>query len=351
MALRTPLTVCVAACIAVFGLGMPPGSRADDIWPVKEKLVSKKGKHSKDISGIACTGGGFPRSCLVIDDDMQAAQFVRVHDGELRAGDTVELIDDKFNGEPIELDGEGVAYDSGSFYVIGSHGHPCDKDHVLDPTANADEIAARIAAASQVVRIRLKDSTGEKLSKKDAQEVERSSKLRPIIAAQPDLKPFLDRRLENNGVTIEGIAILNELLFVGFRGPSLHQGMAPLLSVRLEAVFGNAAPEPKLERLPLGEARGVRDLAPFEQGLLVLAGPTGDIAGSYSVHWWNPVTGKTQFLADITDAAQAGKHSKPEAILPLDKSPFGLRVLIMSDGETEGAPRPIVVPAPNTTGQ
>jgi hypothetical protein len=351
MAVRTPLTVCVAACVAAFGLSMPTGSRSDDVWPVKEKLVSKNGKHSKDISGIACTGGGFPRSCLVIDDNMQAAQFVTVRDGELKAGDTVELIGDKFDREPIELDGEGVAYDSGSFYVIGSHGHPRDKDHILDPTTNAEEIAARIAATSQVVRIRLENSTGEKLSKNDVQEVERSSKLRPIIAAQPDLKPFLNKRLENNGLTIEGVAILNELLFVGFRGPSLDQGMAPLLSVRFDGIFGNGQPEPKLARLPLGEARGVRDLAPFEQGLLVLAGPTGDVAGPYSVHWWSPTTGRTQFLADITKAAQASKHSKPEAMLPLDKSPSGLRVLIMSDGEKEGAPRPIVVPAPNTTGQ
>jgi hypothetical protein len=95
MALGTPLRVCIAAWAAVFGLGMPTGSRADDIWPVKEKLLSKKGKHSKDISGIACTAGAFPRSCLVIDDDMQAAQFVTVRNGELEAGDTVELIEDK----------------------------------------------------------------------------------------------------------------------------------------------------------------------------------------------------------------------------------------------------------------
>jgi hypothetical protein len=43
----------------------------------------EKGKALKDISRIACTGGGFLRPCLAIDDDMQAAQFVRVHDGEL----------------------------------------------------------------------------------------------------------------------------------------------------------------------------------------------------------------------------------------------------------------------------
>jgi hypothetical protein len=43
------------------------------IWPVKRKLVSKDGDKSEDVSGIACIGDGFPRSCLVIDDNMQAA--------------------------------------------------------------------------------------------------------------------------------------------------------------------------------------------------------------------------------------------------------------------------------------
>jgi hypothetical protein len=92
-----------------------------------------------------------------------------------------------------------AGYADGSFYVIGSHGHPRDNDHKLD----AVEIAARIAA--KVVRIRLKPGSGEELGENDVLDVEASSKLRPIIAAQPDLEPFLDSRLENNGLTIEGV--------------------------------------------------------------------------------------------------------------------------------------------------
>jgi Protein of unknown function (DUF3616) len=338
---------------AAWGVAWCPGlslsCAADDgVWHIEKTLVSKKGNKSTDISGIACAGDGLPRACMVIDDDMQAAQFVTVREGALKAGDTVQLIDDKFDGDPLELDGEGVAYANGSFYVIGSHGHPRDKHHKLDPAANADEIAARIAASSQIVRVRLKPQLREELGQDDIQDVERSAKLRQIIVAQSDLQPFVDRRLENNGLTIEGVAVLGARLYAGFRGPSLDDGLSQLLSVRLDALFGDAPAEPKLEKLRLGAGRGVRDLSVFAEGLLVLAGPTGDDEGAYTVHWWSPTSGSTQLLADITQAAHASKDSKPEAILPLHKTASGLRVLILSDGEKQGAPRPIVVPAPDT---
>jgi hypothetical protein len=346
------LRAAAAACAAACWLALSPSWAANDgVWDVKKTLFSKKGNKSTNISGIACTGDGLPRTCMVIDDNMQAAQFVTVREGELKAGHTVRLIRDKFDGDLLELDGEGVAYENGSFYVIGSHGHPRDEDHTLDPIANADEIAARIAASSQIVRIRLKSQEREELGEDDVRDVERSSKLRRMIAAQRDLQPFVDRRLENNGLTIEGVAVVGGRLYAGFRGPSLDEGMSPLLSVRLDSIFGDAPAEPILNKLPLGAGRGVRDLSAFEQGLLVLAGPTADDKGAYTVHWWSPVTRKTQFLTDITEAAGAGKHSKPEAILALDKTSSGLRVLILSDGEKEGAPRPIVVPAPDTNGQ
>jgi len=96
----------------------------------------------------------------------------------------------------------------------------------------------------------------------------------------------LDRRLENNGVTIEGVAVVGRRLLAGFREPSLENGRSPILSVSVDALYGSEAAEPKVFLLPLGEGRGVRDLAPFENGLLVLAGPAGDEAGSYNVSWW-----------------------------------------------------------------
>jgi hypothetical protein len=53
-------------------------------------------------------------------------------------------------------------------------------------------------------------------------------------------------------------------------------------------------------------------------------------------------------LGDITEAMSANKDRKPEAILPLDVSPAGLRLLVLSDGAgaKEGKPRTVVVRLP-----
>ncbi len=87
----------------------------DSTWPVEGRLIGEKGKKSKDISGIACAKPqGFPRSCLVIDDNGQQAQFVTLKDGEIVAGNSIRLIEDALGGQPLELDGEGVAFADGA---------------------------------------------------------------------------------------------------------------------------------------------------------------------------------------------------------------------------------------------
>ena len=66
-----------------------------------------------------------PRKCLVIDDEVQFAQVVIVNDGELLAGDTIPLVASPNDGQ--SLDGEGIAFAKGAFYIVGSHGHPRDR--------------------------------------------------------------------------------------------------------------------------------------------------------------------------------------------------------------------------------
>jgi hypothetical protein len=192
----------VGMLLLVVGLlAAPAGADDAKTWPVKHRLWGTDGAKSTDVSGIACTtAAGSPRSCLVIDDNSQSAQLVTLEDGKIIAGEQVELISNKFKKKALELDGEGVAFAEGFYYVIGSHGHPRDKKHKLDPVKNKEEIDARISAASQVVRIKAGPNG-------TASVVDRSPNLRNIIAVQPELQRFAEQRLENNGVTIEGIAI------------------------------------------------------------------------------------------------------------------------------------------------
>jgi hypothetical protein len=326
----------ILAAALLPGLFAGGAAIADDTWPVHGKLQGNNDKKSEDVSGIACTvPQGFPRACLVIDDNAQAAQFVTVEDGEIQAGDMMPLIDNRFKGKALELDGEGVAYSDGFFYVIGSHGHPRDSEHKL----GRKKTAARIAASSQIVRFRPEGAH-------DLSAVEREGKLRAIIKREPALSKYLDRRLEENGLTIEGIAVRRGQILAGFRGPSLTKGRAAVLSVAVDAIFGHATASPHFYRLPLGKGQGVRDLAVFGDGVLVLAGPTASGPGPYAIYWWDGESDDAKLLKDLADVVGKKGKRKAEAVLPLDESPSGLRVLILFDSEKEGAPVAITIPRP-----
>ena len=332
--------------LPLLAIPAPTTTRAQDdaTWPVNGKLLGKKdengkNKKAKDISGIACsTSQGFPRACMVIDDERQSAQMITMEDGKIEAGGTIPLISNTYHGDALELDGEGVAYAGGAYYVIGSHGYPRDSDHRLDPVQDAALIAARIAASSQVVRVRL--------SRDGTVSVDPSAGLKNIIGADPTLKPFVDRRLENNGLTIEGIAVRNGRVYAGFRGPALEHGHAAILSVAADSLFGSEPPDAHLYFLPLGDGRGVRDLAMLDDRILILAGPTADDAGSYVVFGWDGESEEVQFLRDLSDIVGHDPKRKPEALLALDSNRLGLRALVLFDGETEGAPVAITMPLP-----
>ena len=340
---RIAAIVCVLPALLV-----DPAAGKDDSWEVDGKLIGKiskktgKVKKSEDVSGIACTKQkDFPRTCLIIDDNLQDAQFVELKDGKLVTGASVNLIKNKFGDERLELDGEGIAFSDGFFYVIGSHGHPRDSDEKLDPVKDSDEINARIAASSQIVRIRVRDGADAK--------PEPTSTLRKIITGETILKGFADRRLEENGVTIEGIAIKDDkTLFAGFRGPVLKgdegKSRAVVLSVPLNALFDGSDAQHRVFRLPLGPARGVRDLVTYEDGILILAGPGACQCGTYAIYSWD---GASENVTLLSELEQFDPARKPEGLLPLDRNGKKLRVLILFDGDEEGKPTPIEIPAPD----
>lgn len=359
IARRMCLSVVYLSTACALGLGaagpVAAGESNAPIWRVEKKLVGKdknKKKHdgkSTDVSGIACTeSAGFPRRCLVIDDELQAAQIVIVEDGHLRAGQMIPLIDDtSVKGKPIEFDGEGVAYADGTFLIIGSHGHPRDKNHALDPTKDKDRdtIKASITANSRIALVRLTtDQIGQdgKLKDKGAEPKARLfTGLHGILAMEPLLKPFLNQRLDRNGVTVEGIAALGDTLFIGLRGPSLGGDRAAILSMPVEDVLANRTPKARLHRVPLGPGRGVRDLAASPSGLLVLAGPTADVDGPYSIYRVKDET--AELLGEVPPLIEDGERVKPEALLYLDQDGESQRVLVLSDGAVEGAPRPLTI--------
>jgi hypothetical protein len=232
---RSPILLLSALVVLALD-GLTPGLAADEAWPVEHKLVGKKDKHSTDVSGIACMPGNLPRKCLVIDDEVQFAQFVIVKDGGLIAGDTIALVDS--DDTPWSIDGEGVTFAPGGagkpdiFYIIGSHGHPRDRDGKLDALADAGEIKARYDASSVLVRLPVTSSTIDDKARIDKKVKGATlTDLRPMIYLEPalaPLRPFLGKRLEEKprGLNFEGIAAVDGRLYVGLRAPTLRRPLA-----------------------------------------------------------------------------------------------------------------------------
>lgn len=310
--------------------------RVSEVWPVDGRLATRDGKKARDLSGLACDRAlGFPRQCVVVDDESQSAQAVTLYDGRLEAGPVIPLVSDEFDGQPLELDGEGVAFSGGNFYVIGSHGHPRDRKKKLDPEQDADEIAAKIKASSRLLRFKVpseRDDNRETLKV----DVASSRRVREAIAASPALSPHMKQRLDQNGLTVEGITVIGDRLFVGFRAPLLESGKAAIMSFAVDALFGSGPLDAQETHLDLG-GLGVRDLCVRDGNLVILAGPSGDEDGAHAVYLWDRTLPPIR-LGDLPDVAA---DEKPEAILPLDDPPGAMRFLILSDGVKEGGPRAV----------
>ena len=309
----------------------------------------------EDISGIACAAktGAQVRRCLIAVDEKVSAILATIDgnaktikpDGELR------LIE-KVKGQ--ELDAEGVAYDStdNAFYVIGSHGRKrkCCREN---------------PSSFNLVRVPVNPSTG-RLDPDDGsgvappgwiappnipcrrcadpQAAERSA---PMRASAPNPRGRRGRwrtasSSRPQGTNIEGIAVFGDTVFVGFRGP-VDGDTAYLLAFGRKSLF-----EPQLRGdvtipIRLGPGKGVRDLAPVADGLLVLSGPEDDEPGLAAVHHFNPRTQAVKLLGTL---AGLPKNAKPEALLVLSEDAPAYQVLVLSDGVQNGAPLEYKVPKP-----
>lgn len=325
-------------------------------WDVEGRLKGKPRKESsvefqkaKDVSGIACNReAGFPRQCLVIDDEVQWAQVVILHESKIIAGQTIQLIGNTHGGKPLELDGEGAAYADGYFYVIGSHGAPRKNEKY-----NAKR-EARIAASSQLVRFRLDgDDITTDGRVKVSPRIETTAKLRKALVSHPDLKAFAERGLDEKGLTIEGAVIRDGILYVGLRAPTRALGRAVVATVPVEALFDGkpGVPELTLHSLTVGEGNGIRDLALYKGEFFVLVGSASDLddkdPGRYSIFRW---AGKGDVEGPGADVpvypakdGDKSKFPKPEAILPLEQTRDGLRILVIYEGAEEGRPRDLTI--------
>lgn len=326
-------------------------SSAQPSWVISGKLLGKPakdgnpdGKPASDVSGLACVPAqaAIDRICLLADDESQGVQIVILQAGAGLAGDFIRLTTSAFEGKPLELDAEAVAFADGAFYVIGSHGRARHEEG-----AKEEKNIARAKATRVLYEIRFGvgdiDATSGKILRSPA--IRSTMRVSPAIQAHPELAPFYDQALEDGGVTVEGLTVRDGKAFIGFRGPVLKEE-AVILSIPLDALFGKNDDLGLLLHVPLGrdtfgKARGIRDLVANGHGFIGIAGPVLDPgsedyvirAGDYALFRWDG-----SGTAELHDCPAFPVKTKPEALLPLSLPGADLHALLLFDGPASGAP-------------
>lgn len=318
------------AFVSLVGLLHPAATQG---WSVSPGFHKKSGE---DISGALCPTGN-PDWCYAVNDEKKYIQLFQIRGNVIVPGDRLRLIDKKVDGvEMDELDAEGIAYEDGFVYVIGSHG--------LTRTTGEFQPSRYFLS-----RLPVDAQTGEPaftVSEEDTPpEVERSAVLSDVMSDHGILGPHFRRPLDENGINIEGLAVAGGRAVVGLRQPSLGDGVL-VFSVGIDCLFAGAPCAPVLTHLPVGRSNaGVRDIvADGERFLLLVAAALGDEAPTGAVWSWRGGPDAPEHVADID--LPGGEKPETLMFLPGDPVAGSRRALILFDGEADGAPREIALPLP-----
>jgi hypothetical protein len=291
----------------------------------------------QNFSGVAVAGS----HVLLASDEVSFLQL-----GRATSGPDGSLTIDRRGTIPLagdldtEVDVEALASSGGVVYGVGSHSPTRQRsdDGGRSYAANRDRLTGRVQPNPErdvLFRFRFDAETGT------ASPRETVSVL-AVIRAHAVLQPFVGLAGKENGIDIEGLTTIGDALLVGFRGPVLRHGFAPVLRMRFDAPDTGY-----LLFVPL-DGRGVRDLATVADGILVLAGPTGDSDQSHRLYRWNGLDcvpgsggagGRLDYLGDVP-AAPGGKA---EAMAVLDESADTYVVLFFYDSRPNGEPRRFIV--------
>lgn len=253
-----------------------------------------------NLSGAAVEG---KRLWTVSDEGRTIELMLRDGDG-YKLAEQIQL-DDLFPDLPKgEADLESICCADGRLWVAGSH------TRVRRP-------------AEGVPRPKLRDRPSRHLlgsltAAGEARALPQTGRgaLRPALAKDPFLRPFLELPTKENGLDIEGQAVLGNRLFLGLRGP-LIDNHAIVLEVPLSSTGRVRLAGLRRHFLWLG-GLGVRDLARDGDRLLVVAGPVTAAAGPFTLHDWTPGRGGgVDFPESIARWPEAAE--RPEGVCRLDR--------------------------------
>jgi hypothetical protein len=262
-------------------------------------------EHRKDVSTVRLTSDkhlwlGSDETSTIERLSFVDTQTFDSHK-QFRVADFIELPEP----EDQEIDIEGLVEAGNYLWFIGSHSwkrkRPKSKKTDVE---NIERLATIKSEANRYLIGRIPLAKGElyktcqhpeypeqKLSAAKLEVTKRGNLLMDALAEDPHLGYFVGATIpgKDNGFDIEGIAVYQERIFLGLRGPVLR-GWAIMLEIELET---NSPEILKLKQI--GESQykkhflnlnglGIRDLCLDGEDLLILAGPTMDLDGPVRVY-------------------------------------------------------------------
>jgi len=216
--------------------------------------------------------------------------------------DYLELPD----GDNTEVDIEGLAESDNYLWLVGSHSQ---KRKSVKPERSDAENSKRLATieseSNRYLLARIPLINGElhqvhaspfdsnkQLSAAKLELTREGNLLTEALADDPHLGPFIQSKIpsKDNGFDIEGLAVKNNRIFLGLRGPVLR-GWAIILELEIKNTSLSLL---KLKRIGNDEHRykklfvnlqglGIREVSVEGDDLIILAGPTMALDGPVKV--------------------------------------------------------------------
>jgi len=206
--------------------------------------------------------------------------------------------------ETVEADLEGLAFEDGALWLVGSHSLKRKKPKPKDGADKAGQqlakvgrdgnryLLARIPAREVGATWSLARQDGQRRAARLAGD-DHGNALTKALHDDEHLAPFLAIPGKDNGFDIEGLAVADGRVFLGLRGPVLR-GWAVILELepaadaadKLELNALDAKRRPYLKHFLQLDGLGIRDLCRQGDDLLILAGPTMDLDGPVRVLCW-----------------------------------------------------------------
>ena len=263
-------------------------------------------------------------------------------------------------GDDQEIDIEGLAHDGGYLWITGSHSlkRKKSKRHERDPEEALRRLSVVEADPNRYFLARVPLVPAEEQGIYDLARsgiagataacvpmASGTNALAEALAQDPLLGRFVHIPCKENGLDIEGIAVRDDRLFLGLRGPVLR-GWATIIEIQVRTkgpgiltldAIGPGGEAYRLHFLDL-DGLGIRDITLDGDDLVILAGPTMDLDGPSRIYRWTGALGagtpkivthdQLDHLLDVP-FGDGGDHA--EGLVLIDPDGAAPRVLVVYD--------------------